>query len=61
MYELPPRGKHYDSYFNQRLLHVNCRFAKDIEYLLATQYAVKHKQVHDEISIAVCQTQGKQD
>ena len=30
-------------YFNQRLLHVDGRFAKDIEYLLAAQYAVEHK------------------
>ena len=36
-------------YFNQQLLHVDGRFAKDIEYLLAAQYAVEHKQVYDEI------------
>ncbi len=47
-------------YFNQRLLHVDGRFAKDIEYLLAAQYAVEHKQVSDEISIAMRQTQGQQ-
>ena len=47
-------------YFNQRLLHVDGRFAKDIEYLLAAQYTVEHKQVYDEISIAMRQTQGRQ-
>ena len=47
-------------YFNQRLLHVDGRFAKDIEYLLAAQYAVEHKQVYDEISIAMRQTQRRQ-
>ena len=47
-------------YFNQRLLHVEGRFAKDIEYLLTAQYAVEHKQVYDEISIAMRQTQGRQ-
>ena len=42
-------------YFNQHLLHVDGRFAKDIEYLVAVQYAVEHKQVYDEISIAMRQ------
>ena len=28
-------------YFNQRLLDVDGRFAKDVEYLLAVQYTVK--------------------
>ena len=45
-------------YFNQRLLHVDGRFARDIEYLLAAQYAVEHKQVYDQVSIAMRQTQG---
>jgi len=47
-------------YFNQRLLHVDGRFAKDIEYLLAAQYAVEHKQVYDEVNIAMRQTHGRQ-
>ena len=32
-------------YFNQRLLDVDGRFAKDIEYLLTAQFAVESKQV----------------
>ena len=46
-------------YFNQRLLHVDGRFAKDIEYLLAAQYAVESKQVSDEANIAMRQNQGR--
>ena len=46
-------------YFNQRLLHVDGRFAKDIDYLLAAQYAVEAKQVNDCINIALRQTRGR--
>ena len=46
-------------YFDQRLLHVDCRFAQDIEYLLAAQYAVESKQVSDEANIAMRQNQGR--
>ena len=45
-------------YFNQQLLHVDSRFAKDTVSLLAAQYAVEHKQVYDEITMR--QTQGQQ-
>ena len=46
-------------YFNQRLLHIDGRFAKDIDYLLAAQYAVEAKQVNDGINIALRQTRGR--
>ena len=34
-------------------------FAKDIEYILAMQYATEHKQVQDSINIALRQTRGR--
>ena len=40
-------------YVNARLLDQDGRFAKDIEYIFAMQYAVEHKQVRDSISIAL--------
>ena len=46
-------------YFNQRLLDADGRFARDIEYLLTAQYAVESKQVADDASIAMRQTQGR--
>ena len=46
-------------YFNQRLLHADGRFARDVEYLLAAQYAVESKQVNDQVYIALRQTQGR--
>ena len=46
-------------YFNQRLLYADGRFARDIEYLLTAQYAVESKQVADDASIALRQTQGR--
>ena len=46
-------------YFNQRLLDADGRFAKDIEYLLTAQYAVESKQVVDDASIMLRQTQGR--
>lgn len=46
-------------YFNQRLLDVDGRFAKDVEYLLTAQYAVESKQVVDDASIKLCQSQGR--
>ena len=46
-------------YFNQRLLDADGRFARDIEYLLTAQYAVESKQVADDASIALRQTQGR--
>ena len=47
-------------YFNQRLLDVDGRFAKDVEYLLAVQYAVESKQVADDANIVLRQSQGRQ-
>ena len=44
-------------YFNQRLLDVDGRFAKDIEYLLTAQYAVESKQVFDDANIVFRQPQ----
>ena len=46
-------------YFNQRLLDADGRIARDTEYLLTAQYAVKRKQVTDDASIALRQTQGR--
>ena len=48
-------------YFNQTLLDADGRFAKDIEYLLTVQYAVESKQVADDASIMLRQTQGRFD
>ena len=47
-------------YVNACLLDQDGRFAKDIEYIFAMQYAVEHKQVHDSINIALCQVRGRQ-
>ena len=47
-------------YINSRLLDQDGRFAKDIEYILAMQYATEHKQVKDSINIACRQTKGRQ-
>ena len=46
-------------YFNQRLLDVDGRFAKDIDYLLAAQYTVESKQIKDDLQISLRQTHGK--
>ena len=46
-------------YFNQRLLDADGSFARDTEYLLTAQYAVESKQVADDASIAIRQTQGR--
>ena len=47
-------------FFNQRLLDVDGRFAKDVEYLLAAQYAVEHDQVDNLQSIVIRQMKGRQ-
>ena len=47
-------------FFNQRLLDVDGRFTKDVEYLLTVQYAVESKQVADDASIVLRQSQGRQ-
>ena len=41
------------------MLDADGRFARDIEYLLTAQYAVESKQVADDASIALRQTQGR--
>lgn len=52
-------------FFNQRLLDVDGRFAKSIEYLLSAQYATENKQVQGDINhfvfrrVAGQQFQGK--
>ena len=46
-------------YFNQRLLDADGKFAKDVEYLLTAQYAIESKQVADDASIILRQTQGR--
>ena len=43
-----PRKLTYRKYFNQRLLDVDGRFAKDIDYLFVAQYIVEAKQIVDD-------------
>ena len=43
-----PRKLTYRKYFNQRLLDVDGRFARDLDYLFVTQYIVEAKQVLDD-------------
>ena len=38
----------YRKYFNQRLLDVDGRFAKDMDYLFVAQYIVEAKQILDD-------------
>lgn len=38
----------YRKYFNQRLLDVDGRFARDLDYLFVGQYIVESKQVFDD-------------
>ena len=48
-------------YFNQRLLDVDGRFAKSIEYLLSAQYATESKQIYGNINhFAFRRVQGRQ-
>ena len=46
-------------YYNQRLLNVDGRFAANIEYLLASQYATELKQVKGNIGIAMRLKRGQ--
>ena len=46
-------------FFNQRLLDVDGRFAKDVDYLLAAQYAVEQDQVDHLQSIVIRQMSGR--
>ena len=43
-----PRKLTYRKYFNQRLLDIDGRFAKDLDYLFVAQYIVEAKQVLDD-------------
>jgi hypothetical protein len=45
-------------YFIQRVMDCDGRFCKDIEYILAAQYASENKFVFDHINIALRQSQG---
>ena len=46
-------------YFDQRLLNKDGRFAKDIDYMLAAEYAVETKQINDDVQISLRQTRGQ--
>ena len=57
------RPKQIDArrYFNQRLLDVDGRFARSIEYLLSAQYATESKQIYGNINhFAFRRVQGRQ-
>ena len=43
-----PRKLTYRKYFNQSLIDVDDRFARDLDYLFAAQYIVECKQVRDD-------------
>ena len=43
-----PKNLTYRKYFNQRLLDVDGRFARDLDYLFVAQYIVEAKQVMDD-------------
>ena len=43
-----PRKLTYRKYFNQRLLDVDGRFARDLDYLFVAQYIVEAKQIRDD-------------
>ena len=46
-------------FFNQRLLDVDGRFAKDVDYLLAAQYSVEQDQIDHLQSIVIRQMSGR--
>lgn len=43
----------YRNYFNQFLLDLDGRFARDLDYLFASQFIVEHKQVYDDANLFV--------
>ena len=52
----------YRKYFNQRLLDVDGRFARDLDYLFVAQYIVESKQILDDCSHFIWRrTPGKQN
>ena len=46
-------------YYHQRLLNVNGRFAKDIEYIACAQYSIELKQLKSDANIALQITRGR--
>ena len=58
---LRPRKLTYRKYFNQRLLDVDGRFARDLDYLFVAQYIVEAKQVQvDGTNFAMRQKPSRQ-
>ena len=49
-----PRKLTYRKYFNQRILDVDSRFAKDLDYLFVAQYIVEAKQILDDANNFIC-------
>ena len=49
-----PKKLTYRKYFNQRLLDVDGRFARDLDYLFVAQYIVEAKQVLDDGNNFAC-------
>ena len=45
-------------FFNQRILNIDGRFANNLEYLLAAQYATEYKDIRDQVQIAMRQARG---
>lgn len=43
-----PKKLTYRKYFNQRLLNIDGRFSRDLDYLFLAQYIVEAKQVLDD-------------
>ena len=46
-------------FFNQRILHADGRFARDVQYLHIAQYAVESKSIQDQIRIAFRKIKGR--
>ena len=46
-------------YYQQRILNVDGRFAKNIEYLFCAQYAADLKQIQSDANIALRITKGR--
>ena len=46
-------------YYQQRILNVDGRFARNIEYLFCAQYATDLKQIQSDANIALCITKGR--
>ena len=56
-----PRKLTYRKYFNQRLLDIDGRFAKDIDYLFVAQHIVEAKQILDDATNFIWrQKQGRE-